>query len=43
MYMFDLLGNLRYSDATAIAVFLFFLIMAITVVYRLLFKEDPDV
>ncbi len=43
MYMFDLLGNLRYSDATAIAVFLFLLIMAITVVYRLLFKEDPDV
>jgi multiple sugar transport system permease protein len=43
MYMFDLLGNLRYSDATAIAVFLFILIMAITITYRLLFKEDPDV
>jgi len=42
MYMFDLLGNLRYSDATAIAVFLFILIMAITITYRLLFKEDPD-
>ena len=43
MYMFDLMGNLLYSDATAIAVFLFILIMTITVIYRALFKEDPDV
>lgn len=43
MYMFDLLGNLRYSDATALAVFLFILIMVITIIYRVAFKEDPDV
>lgn len=42
MYMFDLLNSLRYSDATALAIFLFILIMAITITYRILFKEDPD-
>jgi multiple sugar transport system permease protein len=34
--------SLRYSDATALAVLLFALIMTITIVFRLFVKEDPD-
>lgn len=43
MYMFTLLNNGRYGDATALAVMLFILIMAIVLVYRAVFKSDPDV
>ena len=42
MYLFTFMGDLRYADATAIAMFLFALIMIITIVYRTLFREDPD-
>ncbi|MCL6510553.1 MAG: sugar ABC transporter permease [Anaerolineae bacterium] len=43
MYMYSIWGNLRFADATALAIMLFALIMAITIVYRTFFKEDPDV
>lgn len=43
MYLYTLLSGLRYADATAVSVYLFIVIMIITVVYRTLFKEDPDV
>ncbi len=43
MYMMGILGNARYGDATALACLLFFLIMAIVLVYRTFFKDDPDV
>jgi multiple sugar transport system permease protein len=43
MYMMTILGNARYGDATALACLLFFLIMAVVLVYRAVFKADPDV
>ncbi|HNB54578.1 MAG TPA: ABC transporter permease subunit [Anaerolineales bacterium] len=43
MYMMSILSNGRYGDATALAVLLFFLIMALVLIYRVLFKEDPDI
>jgi multiple sugar transport system permease protein len=36
-------GMMRLGDATALAVMLFVVIMVITIVYRTIFKEDPDV
>jgi multiple sugar transport system permease protein len=42
MYMYTLLGNLRYADATALAILLFAVIMVITIIYRTVFREDPD-
>ncbi|MBC8159815.1 MAG: sugar ABC transporter permease [Roseiflexaceae bacterium] len=43
MYMESLITNLRFADATALAVLLFGCVMLITVVFRTFFKEDPDV
>lgn len=43
MYMMSILNTGRYGDATALACMLFFLIMAIVLVYRAVFKADPDV
>ena len=42
MYLFNYMGDLKYADATALAMFLFAVIMVITIVYRTLFREDPD-
>ncbi len=42
MYMYSLWQNLRFADSTALAIMLFAVIMAITIVYRTLFKDDPD-
>jgi multiple sugar transport system permease protein len=42
MYMYEYIQNMRYSDATALSVMLFLLIMALVIVYRFVFKEDPD-
>jgi multiple sugar transport system permease protein len=42
MYMYTVLGNLRYGDATALAIVLFAVIMVITIIYRTVFREDPD-
>jgi multiple sugar transport system permease protein len=43
MYMFTILNNGRIGDATALACMLFFLIMALVLIYRAVFKSDPDV
>lgn len=43
MYMFTLLNNGRYGDATALAVMLFVLIMALVLLFRTFFKSDLDV
>ncbi|MDX2160272.1 MAG: sugar ABC transporter permease [bacterium] len=44
MYLYTgLLPQLRYSDATALAVILFGVIMTITILFRTFVKEDPDV
>ena len=42
MYLYRLWSDLRFADSTVLAVILFTVIMAITLVYRALFKEDPD-
>jgi multiple sugar transport system permease protein len=43
MYIYQpLWSSLRLGDATSLAVMLFIVIMAITLIYRTLFKEDPD-
>ena len=42
MYLRDLLESLRYADATAVAIYLFILIMALVLLYNTLFKADPD-
>jgi multiple sugar transport system permease protein len=43
LYLYNLWGNLRFADATAVAIYLFAVIVVITLVYRTFFKEDPDV
>lgn len=43
MYMFNLLNNGRYGDATALACMLFAAIMLLVLIYRLVFKSDLDV
>lgn len=42
MYIMDILNDARYGDSTALAVMLFLLIMGLTLVYRFVFKSDPD-
>jgi len=42
MYLYSLLTNLRYADATALGVYLFGVTMLLVVLYRTFFKEDPD-
>jgi multiple sugar transport system permease protein len=42
LYLVRLLSNLRYADATALAVMLFLVIMAVVIVMRMFIKEDPD-
>ncbi|MFO7170677.1 MAG: sugar ABC transporter permease [Chloroflexota bacterium] len=42
MYMYQLWSRLRFADSTALAIYLFAVILVITIVYRRFFKEDPD-
>ncbi len=42
MYLYTLLNNLRYADGTALAIMLFAVIFTLTIIYRTLFREDPD-
>ena len=42
LYLYKLLQELRYADATVLGVYLFLLVMAIVVIYRLLVDDDPD-
>lgn len=44
MYVYDLITNkLRYADASALASIIFFISLAMGIVFRAIFKEDPDV
>lgn len=42
MYVYSLLQALRYADATALSILLFILIMAVVIVIRFVYPEDPD-
>jgi multiple sugar transport system permease protein len=42
LYLYGLWGQLRFADATVVAIFLFALIMGITIVSRIVLREDPD-
>ncbi|OAH12332.1 carbohydrate ABC transporter permease [Streptomyces jeddahensis] len=42
MYLFQLLQQLRYADATALGVYLFVITMTLVVIQRRFFREDPD-
>jgi multiple sugar transport system permease protein len=42
LYFYSYLQNSRYSDATALAVYLFIIIFVLIVLLRTFFKEDPD-
>ncbi len=42
LYLYTLLQQLRFADATALGVLLFVGVMAIVVVYRIFVNDDPD-
>lgn len=42
IYLYSYIENQRYSDATALAIYLFLITAVIIVLFRLFFKEDPD-
>ncbi|MGH2614179.1 MAG: carbohydrate ABC transporter permease [Thermomicrobiales bacterium] len=42
LYLYTLLQQLRYADATALGVFLFLVVMALVSIYRLVLSDDPD-
>lgn len=42
LYLYTLLQQLRFADATVLGVYLFLAVMAIVAVYRLLVNDDPD-
>lgn len=42
MYLYGLLQQLRYSDATALGVYLFVITMVLVIIQRRFFREDPD-
>ncbi|TDD72635.1 sugar ABC transporter permease [Jiangella aurantiaca] len=42
MYVYDILNQLRYADATALSILLFALIMLVVAVMRFAIREDPD-
>jgi multiple sugar transport system permease protein len=42
IYLYNYLENQRYSDATALAIYLFIVTAIIIVLFRTFFKEDPD-
>jgi multiple sugar transport system permease protein len=42
LYLYTLLQQLRFADATALGVYLFIAVMALVVIYRLFVNDDPD-
>lgn len=42
LYLYTLLLQLRYADATALGVYLFIVVMALVVIYRVFVSDDPD-
>lgn len=42
MYVYSMLEQLRYADATALSIYLFALIMLVVGIMRFVIREDPD-
>lgn len=42
IYLYDLLRQLRYADATVVGVYLFILTMVLVIIQRRVLREDPD-
>jgi hypothetical protein len=42
LYLYTLLQQLRFADATVLGVYLFLAVIAIVAIYRLLVNDDPD-
>ena len=42
MYLYSYIQNQRYSDATALSVYLFIVLMVLIILFRTFVKEDPD-
>jgi multiple sugar transport system permease protein len=42
LYLYTLLQQLRFADATALGVYLFIVVMALVTIYRLFLNDDPD-
>jgi multiple sugar transport system permease protein len=42
IYLYSYIQNQRYSDATALSIYLFLVIFVLIVLLRTFFKEDPD-
>lgn len=42
MYLYSYIQFQRFSDATALSIYLFLVILAIVIIFRILVKEDPD-
>ncbi len=42
MYVYDLIGGFRFSDAAALSGIIFIISIALAVAFRLVFKDDPD-
>jgi multiple sugar transport system permease protein len=41
LYLYELIEQLRFADATVLGVYLFFVVMALVIIYRLFFNDDP--
>ena len=42
LYLYTFLQQLRFADATALGVYLFIVVMALVIIYRLFLNDDPD-
>lgn len=42
LYLYSLIQNQRYSDATALSIYLFVTTLVIIILFRTFFREDPD-
>ena len=42
LYLYELIQQLRFADATVLGVYLFIVVMVLVIVYRLVLNDDPD-
>jgi multiple sugar transport system permease protein len=42
LYLYELIQQLRFADATVLGVYLFIVVMVLVMVYRLVLNDDPD-
>jgi multiple sugar transport system permease protein len=42
LYLYRYLQQVRYADATALGVYLFIVVMALVIIYRIFLNDDPD-